>query len=69
MSPAEGKIVAGVDGSGAATLAVRWAALEAAPRNIGLHLVHARLRPDGRRLLRSRASRALDHVRRAETCC
>jgi nucleotide-binding universal stress UspA family protein len=41
MRRAEGTIVAGVDGSGAATLAVRWAALEAAQRNIGLHLAHA----------------------------
>ncbi|WP_435156023.1 universal stress protein [Amycolatopsis sacchari] len=39
MTDLNGTIVAGVDGSAQALRAVRWAAAEAAPRNLGLHLV------------------------------
>ncbi|WP_246127738.1 universal stress protein [Amycolatopsis rhizosphaerae] len=38
---AEGAIVVGVDGSGGAALAVRWAAAEAGARNLPLHLLFA----------------------------
>ncbi|MEC3981672.1 universal stress protein [Amycolatopsis sp. H20-H5] len=41
MSQAAGTIVVGVDGSAEATSAVRWAAAEAAPRDVGVHLLCA----------------------------
>jgi nucleotide-binding universal stress UspA family protein len=40
MNDATGAIVVGIDGSAEAARAVRWAAAEAAPRNLRLHLVY-----------------------------
>ncbi|MFI7065250.1 universal stress protein [Kribbella sp. NPDC050124] len=37
----KGRVVAGIDGSPAAEIAIRWAATEAAARGAELHLVHA----------------------------